>query len=205
MQASKRASRRKGKMKVVELKTGRLLLRTVRPADAEAVFKYRSSPEVRKYQGSFASLAQTRRLIRLTAGLKPNAPRTWYQLAVLERTGGRLLGDIAIHFRDKENRQAELGYTLAPEYQGKGYAFEAAARVLEYLFGTLKKHRVSASVDPRNVRSVKLLERLGMRKEGCFIKSFWTGTAWADDAVYAILKEEWLKTGGKRDRPQKGV
>jgi len=192
-------------MKGVELKTGRLLLRTIRLSDAEAVFGYRSRPEVSKYQGSTASLAHTRRLIKLTAGLRPNTPRTWYQFAVLEKASGALIGDIAIHFRDKENRQVELGYTLAPEYQGKGYASEAAARVLDYLFGTLKKHRVSASVDPRNGRSVKLLERLGMRKEGCFKKSFWTGRAWADDAVYAILKEEWTKPGEKRDRPQKGT
>ncbi|MEI7530117.1 MAG: GNAT family protein, partial [Elusimicrobiota bacterium] len=88
------------------------------------------------------------------------------------------------------NRQAELGYTLAPEHQGKGYATEAVVRVVEYLF-KLKKHRITATADPRNTPSIKLMERLGMRKEGHFKKSFWTGKAWADDVAYALLREEW--------------
>ncbi|MCX5784273.1 MAG: GNAT family protein [Elusimicrobia bacterium] len=184
-------------MKGIELKTGRLLLRTVRPSDAEVIFGYRSRPEVSKYQGSMKSLRHTRRLIELTAGLKPDTPLTWYQLAVLEKESGRLIGDMAIHFKDKENQQAELGYTLAPEYQGKGYATEAVACVIDYLFLELHKHRITASVDPRNKKSVKLLERIGMRKEGCFNKSFWTGKIWADDAVYAVLKEEWPKKCGR--------
>ena len=56
----------------------------------------------------------------------------------------------------------------------------------------MKKHRITASVDPRNTKSIALLERINMRKEAYFKKSFWFNNEWADDIVYAILKEEWI-------------
>ena len=183
-------------MKGIELKTERLILRTVRPADAGGIFAYRSLPEVCKYQGRHENVRKTRRIITLTNAVKPNTPMTWHQLAVLEKKSGRLVGDIGIHFKDKENQQAELAYTLAPQYQGRGYATEAALRVLAYLFGKLKKHRVAATADPRNKGSVNVMKRIGMRKEGYFKKSFWTGKEWTDDVAYAVLREE-REQGGK--------
>lgn len=187
-------------MKGIELKTGRLLLRTVKPSDAEGIFAYRSLPEIYKYQGRHENVGRTRRIITLTAAVKPNTPKTWYQLAMLEKESGRLIGDIGIHFTDQENRQAEIAYTVAPEYQGRGYATEAAQCVLGYLFGKLKKHRVTATADPRNKGSIKIMKRIGMRKEAYFRKSFWTGKAWTDDVAYAVLKEEWLRGKAARAR-----
>lgn len=178
-------------MKGINLETPRLLLRTAVLADAPAIYAYRSDPAVSRYQGRTGSLAAARRQLKLNAAAKPNTPRTWYQLALLKKDGGALIGDIGIHFIDKENSQAELGYTLAPEHQGLGYAAEAVARVVDYLFKQLGKHRVTASADPRNKRSLKLMERLGMRREAYCKKSFWTGKAWADDVLYALLRAEW--------------
>jgi RimJ/RimL family protein N-acetyltransferase len=57
----------------------------------------------------------------------------------------------------------------------------------------LKLHRLSATADPRNLASVKLLERLGFRKEAHFVKSLWFKGEWADDVVYGLLREEWKK------------
>ncbi len=55
----------------------------------------------------------------------------------------------------------------------------------------LKKHRVTASVDPNNGSSIRLLEKLGFRKEAHFIKSFYMNDQWYDDCIYSILEEEW--------------
>lgn len=180
-------------MKELILETERLLLRTVRPSDAEAIYRYRRLPEVCAYQGRHATMAKTRRLIALTLAAKPNTPLTWHQLAVTEKPGGRLIGDVGIHFTDPENRQAELAYTLAPQHQGRGYATEAARRLLDYLFGRLQKHRVTASADPRNKASIRVMKRLGMRPEAHFKKSYWTGKAWTDDVLYAVLRKEWAR------------
>jgi RimJ/RimL family protein N-acetyltransferase len=87
----------------------------------------------------------------------------------------------------------ELGCTLNFNQHGKGFATEALAEILNLLFQKLNKHRVIASIDPRNEKSIRLVERLGMRKEAHFRKSLWMNNEWVDDLVYAILKEDWLE------------
>ncbi|MCX5792614.1 MAG: GNAT family protein [Elusimicrobia bacterium] len=178
-------------MKSIQLETERLLLRTVREEDVPAIYAYRSRADVGKYQTRYRRLADARRLIKRVRGIALNTPNTWHQLAVIEKSGGGLIGDLGIHFTGKENRQAEIAYTIAPEYQGKGYATEAVLRMMGFLFGKLRKHRLVATADPRNKSSIKLMERVGMRREAYFRKSFWTGTEWTDDVLYALLKEEW--------------
>ncbi len=184
------AKRLKRNREGLELESPRLLLRRVQPADAESIYAYRSKPDIYKYQSyGPVTRAKIRRLVAISARTLPDTPGTWYQLAITLKPTGDLIGDIGIHFIGEW--QAELGYTLAPRYHGKGYATEAVLLVIAYLFGDLRKHRITASTDPRNTHSIKLLERIGMRKEACFKKSFWTGKAWADDTVYAMLRTEW--------------
>jgi RimJ/RimL family protein N-acetyltransferase len=119
----------------------------------------------------------------------PNTPDTWLQLGVYLHNGP-LIGDIGLHFLE-DGAQMEIGYTLAPEHQGQGYAFEAVKAVIDFLFLDLKKHRVTASVDPENQRSINLLKKLGFRYEAHFVKSFLIRGEWCDDIIYAVLEEEW--------------
>ena len=84
----------------------------------------------------------------------------------------------------------ELGITLAPSAQGQGYATETVQALLRYLFADLEKHRVTASVDPRNTASVALFERVGMRREAHHIKSYRLRGEWVDDVILAMLREE---------------
>ena len=90
-----------------------------------------------------------------------------------------------------DSRQVEIGFTLAPEYQGQGFGTEAVTGLLNHLLGRCKKHRVFASVDPRNEASVALLKRVGMRQEAHFHESLWFKGEWVDDMVFAILESEW--------------
>jgi RimJ/RimL family protein N-acetyltransferase len=172
--------------------TPRLVLRRLETTDSEAVYRYRIDPQVSRFQSwRPLSVEDTHQFIEGLASVNPDTPGTWFQLAIILREPGLLIGDCGLHFPAEETRQAEVGITLAPEYQGKGYAAEALTAVLDYLFITLGKHRVYASVDPRNRPSLALLERLGMRKEGHFRESLWFKGEWADDVVYAILDQEW--------------
>ncbi len=81
--------------------------------------------------------------------------------------------------------------TLAKEYHGKGYASETIKSVINYLFKTLNKHRVITSIDPLDINSIKLVERIGLRKEAHFKKSLLINNEWVDDIIYATLNEEW--------------
>jgi aminoglycoside 6'-N-acetyltransferase len=95
-----------------------------------------------------------------------------------------------------ENRGAEIGWTLHPDFFGKGYAAEAAAATLDLAFDTLGIHRVRAELDPRNDASVVLCRRLGMREEAHFVQDLWFKGEWADTGVYAILASEWEQRRG---------
>lgn len=172
------------------IETDRLLLRTLDMKDKEPFFKYRSMPEVYKYQSwRPEDIEEIEEFLKKNISVCPNTKNTWMQLAVCLKEG-QLIGDIGIHFLE-DDFQIEIGYTLSPDYQGNGYATEAVKAVINYVFSKLKKHRITASVDPDNIKSIKLLEKIGFRKEAHFIKSFRIDNRWYDDCIYAILADEW--------------
>jgi RimJ/RimL family protein N-acetyltransferase len=111
----------------------------------------------------------------------------WYQLGIALRSSAELRGDCGIHILG-DPRLAEIG---APRFQCRGYATEALRAIVGYLFGELRKHRVSASVEPRNTGAIRLMQRLGFRQEAHTIESLWFKGEWADDLVFAMLAREW--------------
>lgn len=172
------------------IKTDRLFIRILEMKDKEDFFKYRSMPEIYQYQSWRPKLiSEIEEFINKNADVCPNTENTWLQLAVCLYEE-QMIGDIGIHFMDDD--QIEIGYTLSPEYQGNGYALEAVKAVINYAYSELKKHRITASVDPDNIQSIKLLERIGFRKEAHFIKSFRMDDQWYDDCIYAMLEDEWI-------------
>ena len=109
------------------------------------------------------------------------------------------MGDCAFKIEEDDERQGEIGYTLARAYQGRGIASEAVSRVLEYAFASLGLHRVIAITDVENAPSVALLERLGLRREGHFHQNVWFKGKWGDEYLYAMLQEEWLRMHSTND------
>ncbi len=179
-------------MTTPEIITERLVLRPLDSSDAVALFEYRSDREVSRYQSwTPASLDEVARFIDGFRSLAFDTPGTWFQLAVCLRATGELVGDLGVHFLVDEPRQVEIGFTVAVNHQRQGFASEAVVALLGHLFGSLHKHRVLASVDPRNEPSIALLERVGMRQEAHFRESLWVDGQWADDLVFAILESEW--------------
>jgi RimJ/RimL family protein N-acetyltransferase len=175
----------------IELRTDRLILRAIDKKDANAIFKYRSDEITNQYQGWIPKkLEDVYDFIKKIA-TEINIVDTWFQLVIISRETGELIGDIGIHFLDIENKQVEIGCTLGKSQHGKGYAIEALKQVMEFLFNQLDKHRIIASIDPNNIQSVRLMERLGFRKEAHFKESISINGQWVDDIVYAILKKEW--------------
>jgi RimJ/RimL family protein N-acetyltransferase len=174
----------------MELATARLRLDALRPDDARALFGYRADPAVNRYQGwRPESLDEVSRFIERQRSVAFDTPGSWYQFALRPHDGGELVGDLGLHFVDGAN--VELGITLAPVHQGRGLAGEALHAALALVFDQLRRHRVIASVDPRNLACIRLLERAGLRKEAHFRESWRDGDRWVDDAVYAMLDHEW--------------
>ena len=180
-----------------DIRTERLRLGPLRTGDAPAIFEYRSDPEVARYQSwASSSLAEATEFVAAMQSVEFDTPGTWYQLAIRPEGSDALLGDLGVRFLPPDARQVELGVTLAPRHQGRGYATEALSGLLDHLFGALGKHRVFASVDPGNAPCRALLERVGMRQEAHFRRSLFIRGEWVDDVVYAVLGSEWANRSG---------
>ena len=175
------------------LESARLILRRFADADLVPFLAYLNDPLVARYQ-SWESYTeqQAREAIEKQQNLEPGLPGQWFTFALELKETGALVGHVALSVREEDHSQAEIGFTLAREYHGQGLAFEAAASVLNYVFTGLRLHRVTATTDCENQRSVALLTRLGMRREGHFIKNIWFKGKWGDEFLYALLEEEWL-------------
>ena len=176
------------------LTTERLMLRRFRPEDLDAFVAYRSDPQIASYQVWEAPYlaGQAHQFLQHLQASHPDTPGEWFQFAMTLRHTDRLIGDCAANVRADDSRQAEVGFTLAAEHQGHGYATEAVRRLLHYLLVERGKHRVSATCDDRNTRSAALLERVGMRREGHLLESTWSKGEWTNDLLYAVLRREWL-------------
>lgn len=176
------------------LVTQRLILRRLEPSDADAVYAYRVDPEISRFQTwEPASAEEITAFIVRMHGMELLTPGEWFQIGIVRRDTGELVGDCGIHARADERRQVELGITLAPSFQRQGMAFEAFCALLEFLFTRTETHRVFCSVDPRNRSCLSLLQKVGMRREAHMVESLWIKGAWVDDVVFGILKEEWEK------------
>lgn len=93
--------------------------------------------------------------------------------------------------------QASIGFTLAADRQGHGYAAEAVGAVLDDLFGRRGLHRVSAECDARNTRSARLLLRLGFVQEGLLRQASWLKGEWTDDLQFGLLSSDRQAAAGR--------
>ena len=102
-----------------------------------------------------------------------------------------MIGEVGIANVSQVHRHCEVGYVFHPEGSGHGYATEATALMVELAFSALGAHRVSGRLDARNLASARVLDRLGMRREGQLVENEFVKGEWTDEVDYAILEDEW--------------
>ena len=175
----------------IQIKSARLTIRPIQIADADAIFEYRSNAEVNLYQGWIPkSIDDVHDFIANKVAPEINLPCKWFQLVIIKDQGNELIGDIGVYFPATDASQVEMGCTLNQTHHGKGYATEALKATITYLFEVLGKRRIVASVDPRNLPSIRLIERLGFLKKGHKMGSLFINGEWVDDFVYALERDE---------------
>ena len=175
------------------LETSRLLIRRFAVDDLADLVEYRRDPTVALYQGWNLewSLVDAQRYLEHSDEPELGTPGEWTQLAVVDRTSGRVCGDIGVHFIEAQPSTVEVGVTMSSEFQGLGLAAEAMRSVLAWLFSEFDLHRVFAHVDARNIPARALLTSLGFRQEAELQEADWFKGEWSTLCVYAILAEEW--------------
>ncbi|MFN2299761.1 MAG: GNAT family N-acetyltransferase [Anaerolineales bacterium] len=175
----------------LSLLTPRLALRPLQPSDAGAMFCYRSRPDVWRYQiWKPAGEAEVRTFIEGLADADPGTPGTWLCLAITSRERGEMIGDVGLRFPEREAGSVEIGITLSPAAQKQGFAAETLEEVFRFLFLSLGIERIFASIDPRNSSSLRLMRRLGMRREAHIRGGRIIRGETVDDVIYAIRKKE---------------
>ena len=176
-----------------ELAGDRVVLRRFRLDDVPDFVTYRTCAQIARFQSwdTPYSREEGERAIREIMQEHPDTAGQWFQFAAALRPAGQLIGDCAARPDADDPRQCEIGFTIASEYQGHGYATEAARLLVGYLFTARGKHRIAASCDARNAASAAVLERLGMRREGHLRESTWAKGEWTDDLLYGLLHDEW--------------
>jgi RimJ/RimL family protein N-acetyltransferase len=173
--------------------TARLRLRPVTVEDADALLSYRSLPESCRYV-PFEPMDEAevaRRLAQQWSEPVLGADNSGLFLGVALADGDRVIGDLTLFTPDPEHRSTEIGWMLDPAYSGQGYATEAVHALLHLAFDVLGLRRVTARIDTRNESSLRLSDRLGMRREAHLIENEWFKGGWSDEIDTAMLDREW--------------
>ncbi|PFG05211.1 RimJ/RimL family protein N-acetyltransferase [Bacillus sp. es.034] len=116
-------------------------------------------------------------------------PRTRFIFAIIYDE--MVIGAGEFNIRDFTNKVGEIGYIVNPDYWGKGIATEVATLLIDFGFGELKLHRIYATCDPRNIGSSRVLEKVGMTKEGRLREGLLMKDGWRDSSLYSVLEHEW--------------
>lgn len=173
-----------------ELATERLRLRLTRPEDGPALLAYYSDPHVVRYT---PHTPWTQRSVseHVTGRMQQDGLTSESgALALVIEEAGTVVGDVVLWSTSSPRGVAELGFALDPRFQGRGLATEAVKAVLSHAFETNRLHRVEARVDPRNLPSIRLCVRAGLRLEGLLRQDYWCKGEWTDTAVYACLNSD---------------
>jgi aminoglycoside 6'-N-acetyltransferase len=142
----------------------RVVLRPLRPADLAAFQAYRGDEAVGRYQGwSRQTDEEARAFIDAMSRLVPFPRGAWIQLAVALRGSDELLGDVGVRVA-ADGASAELGFTIAPRFQGRGLGSEALRAAIGLVFDRTEVAEVVCVTDARNNASIRLLERAGMQR-----------------------------------------
>lgn len=173
-----------------ELSSPRLRLREVRDGDAAALFAIHSDARVMRYW-SYPTWTELEQAEQKIADIQRQRREldmlVW---AIADADSDLLIGSSAIFHMDLAQARAEIGYSLHPDWQGRGLASEALQLVLGYVFNELGLRRIEADIDPRNLPSCRLVERFGFVREGLLRERWQVNGEICDSAIYGLLRQD---------------
>jgi len=177
------------------LETERLLIRPFEADDLEAMQAIHGDARVVEWLYNEPRTPDEVKVLleQKIAGTSLVADGDWLSAAATLRDGGALAGDLAMRLVSEEHRCVEVGYIIDPVRAGQGLATEAAGALVRMAFEQFGMHRVIGRVEPRNNGSVRVLEKLGMRREAHFVENEWVKGEWQSELVFAILDREWRR------------
>ncbi len=176
---------------IARIETKRLILRTLTETDIPFLLSHFSKNEINEYSSAenLNSLREAREFYEKYIAPRPEL----FRLGIILKESGELVGTLGLYGIDHANMRAVVGYDLVKEFWGKGLMTEALRALVDYGFEQIGLNKIEATADTNNLRSLRVVERCGFRKEGVLRqKSYYKG-AFHNEAVYSMLKYEWNK------------
>ncbi len=186
-------------IRIPTIETERLILRRILPKDCEDMYGYSKREEVTRYLLwiPHESREVTRRYIDAVQSQYRSGQ--FYDWALELKETGRMIGTCGFAAIDEKNNAAEVGYVLAPDHWGCGYAAEALKEVLRVGFETLGFNRIEARYMVGNERSRRVMEKCGMRFEGVRREALYVKDSYRSIGYCSLLKDEFFSLFGKRE------
>ena len=179
-------------MKILSADLERVRLRPFGVDDAPSLYALYSDPETMRYLVRPRMTDPSQAEEMLAKALAAYEDGSNLQLAIERRSDRAFLGACLLFRFDAPSRRAEIGYILGQAHWGQGYLSEALPALIDHGFGELKLNRLEADVDPRNEASMRVLDRMGFRREGLLRERCVVNGQPADSAVFGLLKREWV-------------
>ncbi len=183
----------------MRLETERLVLRDITEDDIDAVFgiyskgkKYFQYTRIPHPYGREDAEAFVSKVIEGYQTLES------FYVAIIERKSKRFIGSISINRFSHADDFAEVGYSVGEEFAGRGYVTEAASAFIDYCFRRFDLNRIEIHAAVDNQASLRIIEKLGAKKEGRSRQSVRARNGYLDEYNFSILRKEWKRKGGYR-------
>ncbi len=173
------------------LEAPRVRLRWLTADDVDGLFSIFSDVQMMRYWSSTAMQARAEAEDLLVRIQRQFADQSGFQWGIERKEDGALLGTCTLFSIHHGNMRAELGYCLHSAHWGRGYMGEALGALIDYSFHVLKLRRLEADVDPDNANSLKILDRMGFRREGLLRERWNVGGGIQDSVFLGLLAREW--------------
>ncbi len=179
---------------VLPITTRRLIIRDYTLADVNAVYSYVQDPAYWQYQSAEApTAAQVESLLQWVVSDQASKPRRMHFLAAVRKDTGQIIGEAVIKVVNIAERQGEIGFGVSPKFWKQGFGSEIAGAALEAAFQHFKLHRVAGQCGPDNKGSIRVMQKLGMAREGLLRDVHHARGRWWSTLIYGILDQEYAK------------
>ena len=179
--------------KFPNLESKRLKFSEITSDDAQSLLDIRGNEQVMKFMDTnkFKSIHDSLKFINSIAeSFNSLEGINW---AIIEKVTNKFIGYFGFWRLDKKNCRAEIGYVLHPDYWGNGFMKETLDIMVKFGFSELEIHSIEANVNPKNLASIKLLEKFGFVKEAYFRENFLFDKQYKDSVIYSLLEKDLQK------------
>ncbi|MDE5423083.1 GNAT family N-acetyltransferase [Ancylomarina sp. DW003] len=176
----------------MEIESKRLMLKEISLEDLKSIHELYSSPEVDKFNtlGIPKDIEATKKLIQPMIEEKTINPRKAYHWKIVLKDTGEFIGLTGLSLSNDKFKLGEIYYEILPRFWKKGYATETAKTVIKSGFDNFQLHKIEAGVATGNIDSIKVLDKLGMTREGLRRKILPIRGEWIDNYHYAIVEDD---------------